>query len=154
MIYYLDASALVKVYCYEEGTETVVNLLNAKLPLCSSMVIYSEVLFALRRKMENKEINQDNFLEQVGRFKSHFQALINSVQLNESIFDLLDNRVLKYSIRALDAIHLASALWIRENIDEKCIFICSDENLLKIAREESFDIINPQEMSKNTGGSV
>lgn len=145
MIYYLDASALVKVYSYEKGTEAMVNLLGSKLAFYSSVVIYSEVLFAIRRKLENREISQDNFSEQVKFFESHFQALINRVQLNENVFDFLRNRVLQHSMKALDAIHLASALWIRENIDVNCKFLCSDEELLKFAKKEELDIINPEE---------
>lgn len=146
MIYYLDASALVKAYCYEKGTEIVVNLLKYSLPFYASTVIYPEVLFALRRKLENREINQHNFSEQVKFFESHFYALINRVELNENIFDLLRKRVLQYSIKALDVIHLASAFWIKENIDENCKFICSDDNLLSFSIKEGLDVINPEKM--------
>jgi uncharacterized protein len=144
MIYYLDASALVKVYSYEKGTEAIINLLKSKLPFYSSIIVYPEVLFTLRRKMENREMDQEEFSVQTERFNSHFLSLINCVQLNENTLDILENRVLQYSMRALDAIHLASALWIRENIDKNCGFICSDKNLLDFAEKESFDLINPE----------
>jgi hypothetical protein len=48
----------------------------------------------------------------------------------------------------LDAIHLASALWVRENIDKDCGFICSDKNLLDFAEKESFNLINPEKEHK------
>jgi len=145
MIYYLDASALVKVYCYEEGTEAIVNLLRSEVSFYSSIVVYSEVLFTLRRKMKNKDIGKNEFLRQTERFKSHFQTLINCIQISDDILNILENKVLKHSMRALDAIHLASALLVRENIDEDCIFVCSDYDLLNFAKEENFDLINPAE---------
>jgi len=146
MIYYLDASALVKAYCYEKGTEAIIRILKSGSSLYSSVVIYPEVLLALRRKMENKEIDQIGFSKQTKQFKSHFQKLVNCVQVNEYILDILDNRIIQHSMRALDAIHLASALWIRENIDRNFMFICSDERLLNFARAEKLALINPEEV--------
>jgi len=63
----------------------------------------------LRRKQENRELDKDEFSKQVQRFKNHFLALINCVQFNESILDVLETKIPQYSMRALDAIHLASA---------------------------------------------
>ena len=146
MIYYLDASALVKVYSHEDGTKAMVNLLKSNSSFYSSVVIYSEVLFALRRKLENGEITKEGFSKQIKFFESHFQALINRVQINENIFDLLRQRILSYSVKALDAIHLASALWLKENIDTDCKFICSDKELLRVSKQEGLPIINPVEM--------
>jgi len=102
MIYYLDASALVKAYCYEKGTEAIIRILKSGSSLYSSVVIYPEVLFALRRKMENKEIDQIGFSKQTKQFKSHFQKLVNCVQVNEYILDILDNRIIQHSMRALE----------------------------------------------------
>jgi predicted nucleic acid-binding protein len=110
MIYYLDASALVKVYTNEEGTDKMVSLLESFRLFYSSMVIYPEVLFSLRRKFENREMDQNSFTTQMSIFESHFDALINQVEFRDNILDLLKNRVIKYSARALDAIHLASAI--------------------------------------------
>lgn len=143
MNYYLDASALVKVYLREKGTEAMVNLLNSGFNFFSSSVVYPEVLFTLRRKLENKEIDEEYFLNQVNSFEGHFQSLITNIEFTKEVSYFLKERVIRYSLRALDAIHLASALWIRENIDEDCKFICSDIDLLEVAKAERFELINP-----------
>jgi len=145
MIYYLDASALVKVYFYEKGTEAIVELLKSGFSFFSSTIIYPEVLFGLRKRLQNKEITQDYFSEQMRLFENHFRALINHIEFNEHILHLLKNRVLQYSMKALDAIHLASALWIKENITHDLGIVCSDKELLEFSKEEGLNIINPEE---------
>ncbi|MEO0289987.1 MAG: hypothetical protein ABIN15_01970 [candidate division WOR-3 bacterium] len=37
----------MKAFCYEEGSENVINLLNSDIPAYSSVVAYAEILFAL-----------------------------------------------------------------------------------------------------------
>lgn len=146
MIYYLDASALLKAYFYEKGSEAIVKLLRSDNPFFSSVVIYPEVLFGLRRRFQNKEITQDYFREQVRLFEDHFRALINRVEFNDHILYLLKSRALQYSMKALDAIHLASVMWIKKNITHDLSIVCSDKELLEFAKKEGLDVINPEEM--------
>lgn len=144
MIYYLDASALTKVYAYEKGSEVMEQFLNSDKSFYSSVVIYPELLLALRRKLENKEINNADFTKQIDFFENHFQNLINHVEFHKEILNLLKTRILQHSMKALDAIHLVSALWVQENIDNECIFVCSDTNLIKFAKLESLKVFNPE----------
>lgn len=146
VIYYLDASALLKVYFYEKGSEATVKILKSDFLFFSSTIIYPEILFALKRRLQNKEINQNYFLEQVKLFNTHFRKLINRIEFGEHILCLLKSKVIQYSMKALDAIHLASALWIKENITYNINILCSDKELLKFFKEEGFNIINPEEM--------
>lgn len=145
MIYYLDASALLKVYFHEKGSELMVKLLKSGVFFFSSIVIYVEVLFALRRRLENKEISDDYLSEQTRLFEAHFPALINRIEFNEHIISILKSKVFQYPMKALDVIHLASALWVRENIEDKCKFLSSDKDLLEFVKKEKFYIVNPEE---------
>lgn len=143
MIYYFDASTLVKAFSYEAGSGIVIDILNSGLPAYSSMVVYSEVLFALRRKRHRQEINEDELQQRLTEFEERW-GYFNIIELG-AVLELLRNRIIKYPLKALDAIHLASALWIRENIDLDCRFLCSDKELLEFAGKESLDIFNPEE---------
>ncbi|MEW6607726.1 MAG: type II toxin-antitoxin system VapC family toxin [bacterium] len=145
MIYYLDASVLLKVYFYEKGTEAMVDLLKSNSSFFSSTIIYPEVLFGLKRRLQNKEITQDFFSKQIKLFGDHFRTLINRIEFNDYILHFLRSEVLKYSVKALDAIHLASALWLREEINKHIKFVCSDKDFIKIVQQEGFEIINPEE---------
>jgi len=49
-----------------------------------------------------------------------------------------------YSLRALDAIHLASAVVVRNLVPlEEIRFICSDKELVEAAQKEGFAVWNP-----------
>jgi hypothetical protein len=53
--------------------------------------------------------------------------------------DLLDQR----SLRALDALQLATAISVREQGEDEIRFIASDKTLLQAAELEGFQIWNP-----------
>jgi len=145
MIYYIDASALVKLYAYEKGSEAMKNLFESNSIFCSSIVIYPEVLLSLQKKYRNSEMSNNDLLTQAAVFENHYHAQINIIELKENVFNVLKNRILQYSIRALDAIHLASALWAKDSIDTHCKFVSSDENLLNQAAQEGLELINPEQ---------
>jgi predicted nucleic acid-binding protein len=142
MIYYLDASAVVKAFSAETGTEAVIRILESGVPAFSSLVIYPEVLFALRRKRHREEISDDEFKSGVTRFEQRW-GYFNAVELGPAL-GFLRERTIRYPLRALDAIHLSSALWAKERIDRDCTFLCSDLELLKVAAQEGLEIINPE----------
>lgn len=142
MIYYFDASAFVKAFCYERGSKMVIDILNSGFSVYSSIILYPEVLFALRRKKERKEIEEAEFQNQIIKFENRWESL-NIMDI--SLFWLLKDRVIKYPLKAIDAIHLASALWIKENLTSDLRFVCSDKELLEFSMEEGFNVINPEE---------
>jgi predicted nucleic acid-binding protein len=144
VIYYFDASAFVKAFNVELGSERIIEILNSGLPIYSSCIIYPEILFTLRRKKEAGEIDEDSFKQLIINLDESWNYL-NVINVS-SVLNILREKVIKYSLKALDAIHLASAIWIKENIDEDCIVVCSDKELLKICKIEEFEIINPEEI--------
>lgn len=144
MIYYIDTSALVKLYAYEKGTEAMKALFESNATFCSSIVIYPEVLLSLQKKLRNGEISNNDLLTQSNSFENHYFAKLNIIELKENIFDIFKRKVLGYATKALDAIHLASALWVKDSFDSPCTFVCSDKKLLNQAIQEGFEYINPE----------
>ena len=142
VIYYLDSSAVVKAFSAESGSETVIQILKSGVPAFSSLVMYPEVLFALRRKRHRKEISEDEFESGRTRFEQRW-GYFNTIELGPAL-GFLRERAIRYPLRALDAIHLSSALWAKERIDRDCRFLCSDLELLKVAAQEGLEIINPE----------
>jgi predicted nucleic acid-binding protein len=57
--------------------------------------------------------------------------------LNEAI----DRIVQRHPLRGLDAIHLASALHVREESSEQVLFVCGDRRLLAAARAEGLTVV-------------
>ena len=142
MIYYFDASAVVKAFSAEAGSEAVIRILRSGVPAFSSLVMYSEVLFALRKKRHRKEISDDEFQSGRARFERRWSSF-NTIEL-APVFGILRERTIRHPLRALDAIHLSSALWAKEGIDRDCRFLCSDLELLKFATQEGLETVNPE----------
>jgi len=141
MIYYFDASALVKAFSEEKGSKRVIEILNRESPIYSSVILYPETLFALRRKREEGELLESEFQEQVREFQNRWE-MFQIVELH--VFWFLQERILQYPLKALDGIHLASALWVKEEIDE-CRFVTSDLTLLNYSKNAGLEVLNPEE---------
>lgn len=144
MILYFDASAWVKAYNQEVGTHKVGDLLKSEKELFSSRVSYAEVLFALRRIREQGDFSEQEFFRQLDRFQVDWKTFY-VVDFLDPVSRILKDRVLKHSLRALDAIHLASALWVKDFFDLNPTFVCADHKLLEAATQEQLTILNPEE---------
>lgn len=142
MTFYMDASALVKAYALEKGSEEIVEILNKEEDIFLSKVAFAEVLFSLRRKNYFGELKDKNFLECCRHFGEDWSGFY-IVELSGNILSVLNNRVIKYPLRALDAIHLASAIWVEDILEERPIFVCADDPLNGAAKKEGFKVFNP-----------
>ena len=65
---------------------------------------------------------------------------INYKSIDKSIEQVIVKNKILASCKSLDAIHLATALYFRENAKGQHIVLCSfDKNMLKIAKELGFE---------------
>jgi predicted nucleic acid-binding protein len=53
--------------------------------------------------------------------------------------------VAQHGLRAYDAVHLASALWLQPRLDDPdaLVFVCADKKLTKIAQAERLTTVDP-----------
>jgi predicted nucleic acid-binding protein len=103
---YLDSSAIVKLIRPEPETDSLVNRLATRQPVTSSVVARVEVRRAVRRLGDKAASRQAE--EVLGR--------IALIRLDDAIVEeasVLDPP----ELRSLDAIHLATAISLRENLD-------------------------------------
>lgn len=139
---YFDSSALVKRYIQEEGTEFVETLCEKERLIATSKLTYPEILSALARKRRLKEISDKEYEAIFQKFTNDW-AGIAVLEFHDEIFVLLKGLFELHSIRAADAVHLASALWLKESMGEQVVFVASDLALLKAASQEKLDRIDP-----------
>ena len=128
MIAYLDTSALVKRYFHETGSEVVMRLWKEAGAIAVSQVGYAESMAAFYRKNREAAIPSHLFKRIKRTFARDWESLIKITvtdDLNPIIYDLLNN----HPLRGFDAIHLASALIIRETVQQELLFVCYDKNL-------------------------
>jgi len=138
--YYFDTSAFVKRYIQEAGSQAVRDLLKKGGQYFISKIAYAEVLMTFRRKKEEGMLSSGDFLKCIESFEKDWQAF-NIIELSDEVLKTLRERVLKYHLRALDAVHLSSVLWLKKSIS--IIFACSDNTLKEKASAEGLSIWDP-----------
>ena len=151
---YLDTSAFVKHYrAKEEGSDIINNLVDdAKAgneQLVSSFILIGEIISVFDKWTRYKFISSDECNELVRIFLREVKELNDAGILvlehvsTSTITNCLD-LIIKYHLSINDAIHLYSALSNKTLIDQ---FICSDSLLLKAAKSEGFEVLNPERES-------
>jgi predicted nucleic acid-binding protein len=147
---FLDTSAVIKIYHQEKGTAKFSQYLvetSEELFLTASDISKIELHSAFLRRFREEEISHKNLIEVFELFDKDFQKfniiLVDSIIKNLALI-ILDSLGIKYSIRTLDSIQLASAFFYNKysKID---YFVSSDKKLLRAAKE-FFQVINPEEL--------
>ena len=136
---YLDTSALVKRFIAEKGSPSVRTLMQKDL-VATAKIAYAEIYAAFARK------NREGFLSnrQLGRLSNQFESDWSSyirLDLTDEILHLARDLTGRYPLRAFDAIHLASAVTLRDALDELIPFAAADQRLIQAAQAENFRIV-------------
>lgn len=111
---------------------------------CSiSKIGYAEICAAFGRK--GRENPKDRRVHLVGfqRFQEDWK-LLNIVELEDELLPVIRGLTEKYPLRGADAVHLASALWLKRVLDDEIIFVAADGRLLEAARGEKLKTLNPE----------
>jgi len=139
MIAYLDSSALVKLYIQEPGSSEVRALINEARIVATSRVACIEVRAGFARKLREGELLQKEYNQVVEDFKEDWEKYF-VVEVSEDVARLGGRLVEKHPLRGFDAIHLASALLLKERANLEVFFSCFDKRLKTAARAEGLII--------------
>lgn len=146
--YFLESSALAKLFVFEEGSEPLARLMERvedTRKLVSSLASL-EVRSAIRRRERMGEIQSadaDRALDDLSAESSRMMEQPISPAVVDTARNLLD----VHSLRSLDALHLATCLVARDILQATDIyFVCSDNALLNAADAENFQILNPVDL--------
>ena len=147
MKYFLDTSALVKIYHKEEGSEKVLDVYKNEKIIISELSIV-EFLSTLYRKYREKEIDEPT-LDTVWSkfdedFKSRYEVIPFSLIIIEKACDLIHKHGGLKSLRTLDSLQLS--FFLTYCVREEDAFLCADKRLLEIAIAEevlAIDVLVP-----------
>ncbi|NKE57974.1 type II toxin-antitoxin system VapC family toxin [Lentzea sp. PSKA42] len=124
---YLDTSALVKLVRAEAETDDLVAWLGERADLVTSSLARVELMRALREEGEAE--------------KRQAATILVDIDQVPMTFDLLDAAgALPQPVRSLDAIHLASAIRLRDVLEA---FVAYDKRLLAAADEVGLLTVAP-----------
>ena len=144
--YYLETSALVKLYVRESGTERVLALANRTTEnrLAILALTQVELRSAVRRRERNGEIPPLVATQLLEAFKRHLEVRFVSQMATDFVLDVASMLVDRHALRAYDAVQLAGYVALRGSTGTDApVFVSSDNALLSAARQEGIPVLDP-----------
>jgi uncharacterized protein len=145
-LYYLETSALVKLYVYELGTERLLELTASDSGHRFVILSLAQVEFraAIRRRQRNDGIPGYAADEVIESFRRHSEGKFIIQSFSDSALDIALSLVDSYALKGYDAMQLAGYLMLRSiSGAEEPIFVCADRALLSAARNEGCPVLDP-----------
>jgi uncharacterized protein len=146
-VYFLDSSALLKRYVPEVGTawvQAIVDPQNQN-PLFVAHIAWVEVCSAVARRQREGSVSDVHANQILMAFRTHWDAQYFTATIDETIVELAGKLVKKHPLRAYDAVQLAAALSIWDEIKlpsgARFHFLTADD--LAIAQAENLLVDNP-----------
>ena len=140
---YFDTSTLVKRYVRERGSLDAQRLLR-RYKFLSSSIAPVELLSAIARRHGQKEISERDYTAILSRIKQD-RAFWELVEIAPAVLARAEEMVLDLNVRALDSIHLASAVIFQDSTGRSLPFITSDERQFGAAQECGLEVIRVSE---------
>lgn len=139
MILYLDTSALVKLYIAEPGSEDVKAKVEAMPVISVSRVAYVEARAGIARKYRAGELSLKEYKRMVEDLDKDWGRYF-IVEVSESVVELGGELTDRHPLRGFDALHLASALFLKNRTQLEVSFLCFDEKLKSAAEAEGLTV--------------
>jgi predicted nucleic acid-binding protein len=154
--YYLDTSALVKYYLAETGSAWVSGLLDDQDSrgdwihgVITTLLSNVEGMCALERAHRDGRIDTLALDSARRRLLLDLRSRYRVLGVNRAVILRAIDLAQDHPLRAYDAIHLATALFLNEELAGKhvsvCVFVSADKMLLAAARVEGLATEDPNE---------
>lgn len=144
--YFLDTSALAKLYVREAGTEKMLEL--AARPDRPSLVILSlsrvELRAAVQRRVRSRELSEEAARAVIATFSEHLSSIYVVQHVTEAMLERAVDLIGRHELRAYDSIQLAACLTLPlQNSEARATFTSADRRLLTAAEAEGWPVMNP-----------
>jgi predicted nucleic acid-binding protein len=154
--YYFDTSALIKRYLMEPGSEWVQQITDARTSsgqpyhtIALSAIGIVEAVAAIARRYRLGQLDQVQHQGLINLFLTHSRVEYHITTIRSRHIDLATALVQRHPLRGYDAIHLATALALRDELRaarlSAPIFVAADTNLCVAARAEGLPAENPND---------
>lgn len=144
-VYFVDTSALAKRYIAEVGSAWMRSLAH---PIAGHTIVISrlttvEFVSALARRQRENSITTADFVMLRGAFIKHTERHYRVINLHKAVLAEARDLVVRYPLRALDAVQLACALTAARGLSVYPIFLSADPRLLTAVTTEGFTVDDP-----------
>ena len=134
MILYLDASALVKCYVTEPGSEEIRTAIQRAALAGTHLISRVEVAAAFVKAVRTKALRAEEGKKCLIRFRKDWPNLIRP-GVSEMLVAHADTLAWDYGLRGYDAVHLAAAHLWQDSVGDNVTFAVFDLKLWRAARE-------------------
>lgn len=154
---YLDSSALMKHYQNERGTDALNQKLWAEFEnsrhVFTSVLSYAEIHAIVARRVRERLLSAADGAAIQDRFEADWVLGFTAVDLDSYVLVFIREIVKAHPLRGADAVHLASALWLRDMVrvggkltrpGEQITFASSDKQLITAAQQHNLEVFNPE----------
>ena len=135
MILYLDTSSLVKLYVEETASADVQGLVGSAEVTGTSLLAYAEARAAFARRFRENAFSSKDYNRLRSRFESDWKNFL-SIHVTREIVQMAGDLAEKHGLRGFDAVHLASAVTLREKLASPVTFSCYDIRLQNASQRE------------------
>jgi predicted nucleic acid-binding protein len=145
-LYYLETSALVKLYVREPGTDSMIQLASNAADNRFAVLVLSQIEFrsAVRRRERAGDIEPRMAGMILDQFHQHVEARFLRQVVNDAVLEGAAEMIDRYALRAYDAFQLAACLALKATSGADVpSFVCSDRQLLEAARSELLSTLDP-----------
>lgn len=142
--YFLDTSALAKLYVREAGTDRMLELASqAETNLVILSLSRVELRAAVQRRVRSRDLSKQNANTALASFNEHLGTVYIVQHVTEALIERALGLIDKHDLRAYDSIQLAACLTLPMQDSARAIFTCADTRLVAAAKEEGWPVLNP-----------
>lgn len=137
MIFYADASVIVKRYLREAGSDQVRTLFAEASLAATALVSRAEVSAALAKSVRVGVLTRGDGESALRQFRAHWPDMFR-LRVTEAVAARADELAWRHGLRGYDTIHLATALGWGVGLGEAAALATYDHQLWRAAQSEGF----------------
>ncbi|MEA2695473.1 MAG: uncharacterized protein QOJ16_4860 [Acidobacteriota bacterium] len=139
MIAYLDASALVKRYVVEAGSEAVAQLLTEAKAVGTATISFVEVVAALAKATRLGGLDRQEAEAAQGAFRGDWPDLMR-LPVTQPLLERAADLAWQLGLRGYDAVQLAAAVSWQEALETPVTLATFDRQLWQAARQAGLPV--------------
>ena len=139
MMLYVDTSALVKLYVEEPLSQELSYAVDEAEAVATSLLAYTEAIAVFARARREVRLSPQEYRRVVDAFEEDWSRYI-TVEVTDRLVKTAGHLAASRALRGYDALHLASALSLRERVPSSMMFVAFDRALNVAAKRESLRI--------------
>jgi predicted nucleic acid-binding protein len=141
MIVYLDTSSLVKLYVEEIDSEKIRDVARNAAAISTARIAYAEARSAFARKQREDGFSLNILRKIVEDLNKDWESYF-VIEITDGLIRFAGDIAERYLLRGFDAIHLASAVHLKNKINSEIYFSSYDTRLNQSAEREELVILS------------